>query len=245
MAKHGRSVRILFNEFSLSRFLKSADQSSEVGVLDRTVFESTSKEYALDLEDGKMSCEGFWRGAEEDADEFLSAALGSETQSHLLVAPEGYAAVGKRCLMMLCDVVKYAVKGVATNLVMVSAEFQSSSGMNAGVILHALEAETATGNEASHDGGAATAHGAVAQLHIEEASEEGDETLNVIVQHSVDNSVWVDLISFAQASAVGTERKEVTGTVNRYTRARHVVAGTAPSFTFAVGFARLKSSQAA
>lgn len=91
------------------------------------------------------------------AHEFLSAALGSETQSNLLVAPEGYAAVGKRCLMMVCDVVKHSVKTVATNLVMASAEFQSSSGINHGVILHAHEAETATGN-APHRGGERRPH---------------------------------------------------------------------------------------
>lgn len=240
MAKSGRLVRILFNEFRLSRYLKSAEQMSEAAALDATNFESASKVFVLDVEDGKFSCEGFYQGTTDDADEFLQEALGSETQSNLLVAPEGYSAVGKRVLMMVCDVVKHAVSNVATNLVMISGEFQSSSGINAGVVLHALEAETATGNETSVDNAASSAYGGVAQLHIEIAS--ASDTLDVIVQHSADNSVWVDLITFAQAAVVGTQRVSVTGTVHRYTRERHVIGGTAPSFTYAVGFARLKNS---
>jgi hypothetical protein len=245
MAKHGRLVRILFNEFSLSKFLKSLDLSADAAALDATNFESVHKEVVLDVTDGRLTAEGFYRGTVGDADQYLAAALNAGTQTDLLlVAPEGWAAVGKRAYMMIVDVVKKSTKLVATGLVMVTAEFQSESGINAGALVHALEAETATGSEASyHDNGAATSLGAVAQLEITDASIVGDESLVSVVQHSVDHVVWVDFITFDAATVVGAQRKSVAGTVNRYTRERHTVAGSAPSFTYAVGVARLKPSQ--
>lgn len=244
MAKHGRLVRIFFNRFRLSQHMYEFGLTHEAPAVECTVFESTSKQFTPDAAGGNATCGGYYRGTEEDADEYLNEALGSEAQSHLLIAPEGWASVGKRLFMMLGDVTKKSATTVATALVSIAAEFLSSAGVNTGVVLHALEEETATGSEASyHDNGAATANGAVAQLHVAEATEVGDESLTSVVQHSVDHTVWVDLITFDAATAPGSQRKSVTGTVNRYTRERHAVAGSAPSFTYAVGFARLKPSQ--
>lgn len=65
-------------------------------------------------------------------------------------------------------------------------------------------------------------------------------TWTIKIQHSVDNSVWADLITFTQATAAGgavSESLAVTGTVNRYLQITWTedVAG---SITFAVTFAR-------
>jgi hypothetical protein len=244
MAKHGRHVRIFFEQFRLSAHMHSFSLTHEAPAEECTVFESVTKQFTPDAAGGNASCEGYYRGTEEDADAYLGEALGSDTQANLMIAPEGWSAVGKRVFMMLCDVTKKSAKTIATALVSISADFLSSSGVNTGVILHPREAEAATGAEGTyHDHGAATANGAVAQLHVEEASEVGDESLVSVVQHSADHAVWVDLITFDAASAPGTQRKSVAGAVNRYTRERHAVAGSAPSFTYAVGFSRLKPSQ--
>src|SRR4028118_1985588 len=118
-AKHGRAVRIFFNQYRLSQYLQSGELTADAAALDATVFESSAKEFVLDTEDGQFSAEGFYRGTEEDADEVLREALDSETKSNLFVAPEGYASVGKRVLMMACDAVSHAVKTVATGLIMI------------------------------------------------------------------------------------------------------------------------------
>ncbi len=101
------------------------------------------------------------------------------------------------------------------------------------ILLHPNGQETVTGNAASHDGGASSANGGRANLHILAIT----GTWTVKIQHSSDNSTWADLVTFTSATTTGAETKTVTGTVNRYLRAVHTedVAG---SLTYVVGFAR-------
>jgi len=112
-----------------------------------------------------------------------------------------------------------------------------SGAVEDGTILHALGAETATGNSASQDQTASSSDGGSAYLQITAVSG-SSPTLDAKVQHSADNSSWADLISMTQATALGAERKTVTGTVNRYVRANFTVGGSSPSFTFMLGFYR-------
>lgn len=63
----------------------------------------------------------------------------------------------------------------------------------------------------------------------------------VKIRHSADNAAWADLISFtAITAAPATERKTVTGTINRYwsTSGAYSGAGTGQSITPVIGFAR-------
>jgi hypothetical protein len=113
-----------------------------------------------------------------------------------------------------------------------------------GVILHALSAETATGNTEganSQDNGASSANGAAGYLQVTAISGTG-ATLDAVIRHSADDVTYANLISFAQvvlADARKAERKTVAGTVNRHTAASWTIAGTSPSVTFMVGVKRL------
>jgi len=86
---------------------------------------------------------------------------------------------------------------------------------------------------------AATTNGAVAHLHV--TSKSGTSpTINWKVQHSADNSLWVDLMTFTQATDLTSERIAVTGTVNQYLRATRLGGGSnSPSFECALAIARL------
>src|SRR5262249_50894233 len=124
------------------------------------------------------------------------------------------------------------------NVIMSSAEIQSSSGLGYGVILQPLAALTTTGSGALVDNGVATTKGGAGHLHIT-AFAGTTPTIAVKIQHSVDGTVWVDLITFTTATAEFAERVEVTGTVNRHLRAIRTIGGSGgPSFTTAVAFAR-------
>ena len=247
--KKGRNASVLLNEYDISRYLKKAAPSVGVEMLDGTTFQPPGggKEKVPGTSDGKISAEGFFQakdGTDGDAasliDDILHAIRGAEDASVLTVSPENADAVGRRALLMLVHESNHAVETPVDNLIMTQAEFESTEGLDHGVVLHPVTAETATGNGSSVDNAASTSNGAVAHLHVTAASDDGDETLDVIVQHSVDNSVWVDLITFTQVGAVGSERLSAAGTVNRYLRARRVVGGGgSPSFTFAVAAARL------
>lgn len=112
-----------------------------------------------------------------------------------------------------------------------------------GVILHALVAETATGNTEgadSQDNGASSAAGGAGYLHVIAISGTG-ATFDGKVRHSADDITYADLITFAQvvlADARKADRKAVTGTVNRHLASSWVIAGTTPSISFMIGFKR-------
>jgi hypothetical protein len=89
-------------------------------------------------------------------------------------------------------------------------DFLSSSGLESGVILQPVAALTATGNGTAVDNAAATNNGGAGHLHVTAASGT-TPTLNGKIQHSVDGSTWVDLITFAQKTTVGAERIETAG----------------------------------
>lgn len=241
--KKGRNASVLLNEYDLSRYLKKVAPSVAVEMLDGTAFQPPGghKEKIPGESDAKLGAEGFFHASDgtdpDKLDDILHNIRGSETPSVLTAAPEGADLVGKRALLLLVDESNYSIDTVVGQLIMAQAEFESSlSGLEPGVVLHEVAAETATGSSTSADNGAATTNGAVAHLHVTSAT--ASDTLDVLVQHSVDNSVWVDLVTFTQATDETSERLEVTGTVNRYVRARRVIGGTGPSFSFAVAFAR-------
>jgi hypothetical protein len=77
-------------------------------------------------------------------------------------------------------------------------------------------------------------------LHVVTNSHDGD--LVVKVQHSSDNSTWVDLLTFATVATTVTssERKEVAAatTVDQYLRVTYTMAGSTGSVSFLVSFGR-------
>jgi hypothetical protein len=105
-------------------------------------------------------------------------------------------------------------------------------------LLNSYGAFTATANGVSIDNLAATTKGGVGMIQISAVS---GTTPTIVgkIQHSTDNSVWVDLITFSSANSVSAQVASVSGTVNRYVRAQYTIAGTSPSFTFSMAFGRL------
>lgn len=86
------------------------------------------------------------------------------------------------------------------------------------------------------DDGAGTAFGAQAYLQVTAFSGTG---VDIIIEHSTDNSSWSTLIDFGTQNAIGASRASVanTTTVNRYVRAS-TGTGTFSSVTFSVAFMR-------
>lgn len=240
--KRGLNASVLFNGYDLSRYFKNAAPGTDIELLDATTFQPTSgdKEYLVGFEDGKLSLEGFFQSDSVNAaavDDVINSVIGSTTRQVITVSPENADTLGNRCFVIDADTVAYKVSSPVSGLVMCSSEIQSSSGLGYGFILQVLTALTATGNGTSIDNSASSANGGAGHLHVT-AKSGTSPTLDVKIQHSTNNSTWVDLITFTQKTAIGAERIEVTGTINRYARAIRTIGGTSPSFTAAVSFAR-------
>lgn len=117
--------------------------------------------------------------------------------------------------------------------------FQVSAQANAygaewGNLLTAgLVNNTAAATGTTYDSGSGTSNGLQAYLHVSSFT---GTSVTVKVQHSTNGTAWSDLLSFTAATGIGTERKSVTGTVNRYLRV--VTSGTFSDATFCVNAVR-------
>ena len=229
-------AKVLVDAYDLTAFLKKVNMSREREVLDMTTLASgRAREHMPGLKSGAVSAEGLHDGVVLGIDEILNAALGGGAAKNVTIIDAN--AVGGDCHLCLANETKFAVSLQPGSITQANAEFTASDGIDAGVVLHAAGAETATGNGASVDNAAATTNGGVAHLHASAATGTTPSAA-IKIQHSVDGSTWVDLVTFAAVTATVAQRVEVTGTVNRYLRAIRTITGTTPSITYAVAFAR-------
>lgn len=233
----GRRAVVLYGKVDLTSYFREYTGTSEVDIPDTTTFGETARRRSVvGLRNGSMGLSGFFDPVTDGSDEELQAALAAANPTVVTVGKDGIA-VGARVDMLSARKTRYSVSAPVDGVVAVAADVVGDGGLEYGKSHHALAAETVTGNSASVDNLASSANGGVGHVHCTAASGTAP-TLAAIIQHSTDDSVFVDLINFTQLAVAGSERKAVTGTVNRYTRNRHVIAGTGPSFTFSDCFAR-------
>lgn len=232
---HGKSSVVLFKEFNLSSYFNSADISQSMEPAESTTFGASAKTFIVGLRDGTISMSGLYDGAADAVDEEIRGSLASATDPVLTFAPKA-TAVGDKCYLAGVKTTNYSISSPVADIVSIKADFQASGGIDNGVILHIVEAETGTENGSSVDNGAASTNGYCAHLH---ATLVDVTSMTVKVQHSTDDAVWADLVTFTNVTGTTetSERVTGTGTVNRYVR-YIISAFTGTSATFAVAFAR-------
>jgi hypothetical protein len=236
----GKGLRVLANERDVSGSIAGASATHQRAVSDVTV---VTTDGGMNFVPGLMSGAIALRGP-SDSDSALQsevqAAIGVDNTLLVTVCPDGYTAVGKPAMFTLGDPSDYTMDAQVADALGYVVTSTADESVDMGWIVHALAAETADGNGTAVDRGAApatpTTNGAMAAIHVTAFS--GLTSAAIKIQHSTDNSVWADLVSFAAVTAVGAERKLVAKgtTVNRYVRAVTDVTGTG-SVTFLVALA--------
>lgn len=237
---HGKNTTVLFKATDLSRFFNDSTTSRSVETAETTTYQAdeSAKSYIVGHADGTISLSGLFDGDVGAVDDVLTTQLGVDGVNPVLVAP-AILSIGLRGHIADVDQTSHEVANPIADVVSTSAEFQATGGIGSAVVLHALGAETSSTNSASVDNAASTAQGGVAQLHVVANTRNG--VVTVKVQHSSDNSTWVDLATFSNVSASTTTSERVSvavGTVNRYLRAISTVGGSTGSISYAVAFAR-------
>lgn len=234
---HGSVGRVYVNGFDLSAFLKSASAAEEIDAHDTTTFGATAKTYMPGLVDATISAEGLFSGAVGATNAVLSAALRGHAPDLWTWLPAGDID-GTFGYGVSTHITSYEVNSPVDDLVSVTTEAQSNVGLEQVQILHPLAARATTTNGTARDNTVLTAAGGVAYLQVTAASG-GTPNLTVRIQHSVDASAWVDLITFTAVTAANNaQRLTVAGTVNRHVRAAWTITGSTPSFTFHAAFGR-------
>lgn len=248
---HGAAAKLYANGYQLSRFLQDVNLGSDLGEDDVTCIGQTTtpfyKSFLAGSSETILKAEGLFDGSSETYDPtrdppkpgidyVLNAALGAATSPKLTYLPYGDG-FGYYGYGMQADESKYDIVKVVDQVVKVSAEFRSDTGLERGVILEAdgtVRSSSSSGTSVNQ--GASSSLGASAILQARVWS--GGGSAVVKVQHSSDNVNWVDLITFSAVSAEPeAQRVAVTGTVNQYVRADWTLEG-GTSIVFQLLFCR-------
>lgn len=229
---HGKDTRVLVNELAASSKLRAVTINNSRALGEVPCFGDEGEKFIPGLRSGTLTLEGPF----EDNTLYTEFQAANGTDNGLLVsaAPSGFA-VGRPVATAIGDLSSHEITSPVSDPVGWTVEAQADDLVDFGVSLHDLTAETATGNGTSVDNAASSANGGIGVLHVTAYS--GLTSVVFKIQHSTDNSVWVDLITFTTVTAVTSERIAVSGTVNRYTRLIWTATGSG-SVTFAGAFAR-------
>jgi hypothetical protein len=238
---HGKLSALAYKDLDATTYLTSAEASRALEVVENSTFGTLDKTYQSGMADGKVSCSGYWDGSVKAVDEIFNATFSYSTDDLLTFAINGGFKPGARARLAAVQTVGYSATAATGALVSIKTDFDVDGGIFGGRALTDRTPISGTVTYASADFGAdfaAATSGAFAHLHITQNTRSTATTYKL--QHSVDNSVWVDLAPTLTVNATTTQasRLDITGTVNRYVRVVATpVAGTG-TITALVAIAR-------
>ena len=232
---NGAEVRVYLGDRDVSGDLTSIAPAASADTHEVTNFNSNGwKQSDAGLVGWTASVDGFYDPAVGGYGRQLNELLGS-TGGILSIYDGAADAVGKGGWLGSEAILTERSEPVSVaDLVKLNGVLQGSgrAGMNAR-LLHPDGQESASGTGDSLDNSTASDNGGRANLHVTAAT----GRWAVKIEHSTDNSMWADLVTFSSINAGTSFTKEVSGQVNRYLRARWT-EGAAGSVTFVLGFAR-------
>jgi hypothetical protein len=230
----GRLAGLLLDIYTIGQFLTNVDAEIDNDMLDATTFGASAKSYVLGEGDGKFGVQGYVDNtAGTGSDAILAAAVSGGASKVLTFCPQGLTTIGNLAKLATVNPGNYKLGTPVGGLVSWSADLPPTGGVFAGVLLEPLTQKTNAGNSASSvDNAASSANGGVGTLHCTSYT---SGTGTAKIQHSSDNSTFVDLITFSNITAATAQLSAVAGTVNRYTRGAWTGTFVA---TFALAFAR-------
>lgn len=232
---HGKNTELWLGGKDISEWCNSLDLKADVDTAETTTFKKTYKTHIGGMSGGSVETGGLYDPDLSD----VRSTLGVSAGAVLTAGPAGMGAVGDPCRLVKVLTNAYAESAPVGGVVAFKWGVMADGSIGYGTVLHPLVSETADGNGSTHTGpvGGST-NGAVAHLHVTGLG--AGDTILATIEHSTDGTVWVTLDSFTLASAVGAERIDIPGTINRYTRVVWDLtsAGT-PAVTFGAALARL------
>lgn len=237
---HGTAARVWLDGYGASCSLNEVSIEADIDTAETTVLCDTAKTYIPGLEDGTFEASGFFTSDPDAPDETFEAWLDARKRVIFPTAfhPEGADAVGDPGYMLNGMLSSYSVETTVEDAATIELEIQTSNGIERGLMLHPHATETADDVSTELDNGADSANGASALLSVSSISGTTPE-LDVIVQHSDDNAVWVPLMTFSTVDTTSSEYLTATGAVERYVRVSWTLTGTDdPEATFNVIFRR-------
>lgn len=241
--RHGKTTGVYLSNFNASPFFNSFESARTVDTHETTPFESEAKTYSAGQNDGTASLSGFYdvnatplAGGEE----LLEALYVAEADFPMSVFLDGGVVVGRQCRMATVLHSAYSVSAAVGDMITVKADLTVDGGVRFGKCLNGKAPITGTVTGTAADYGTTdwlASSGGIG--HIHPIANTRSTNTEVKIQHSADNSVWVDLMTVNIAAGNTTPVIATSAIANlRYVRALITpVAGTG-SATIIVAFAR-------
>lgn len=238
---HAKLAALLFKDADLSAYFNALDADRTIEAADVSAFGTLDKAYIPGMAEGKLSASGFFDGSLKAVDEYLNSAITSNVDDVATFFLNGGVKPGARCRMAYVETVSVSATSATGDVVGCKAEFTADGGHFGGRALTDKVAISATTTypTVDHTVDFATAtSGAFAHVHVIQNTRNVASTIKL--QHSVDNSVWVDLAPTVTVNATTTQatRLDITGTVNRYVRAVNTLTAGTGTITAIVALSR-------
>lgn len=243
--RSGHLSYVAYDKLNASEFLNQSEWNYSLTNAETTHYKSAAKEYIPGIAEGSLSLAGMYdAGATPTTgpDSVLDALTDRTTPFPVTMFLDGGAFPGRRCYLANVLQRSYTPSSPIGGVVEMKVETVTNARPKSGSCLtdeSTAYTTAATTNGTSVDNAAATNNGATINIHVPANTWTG--TTTVKVQHSTDNAVWVDVTGSTQvvpASTAAAYTLDVTGTVNRYTRAVVTTAAGSGSVRVLVAIAR-------
>lgn len=235
MTIHGTAARFYYGAMDMSGYAEQVEQQLSRSLAEYRPLSGTAVRRLGGHRDARITLTGGALDTSVGAnDAYVWARLAEDTERVWAFLPMGDA-VGQAC---------YCGQAVGENqqrvagddIVRLPVAMLSTEDIDRCVILRALAAGGISPG-ATHNGGAASANGGAAYLICTAISGAG-ATLAVTFEDSANGTDWATLVAMTALTAVGSERKIVTGAVRQYLRVSWTLTGSTPAATWFAAFGR-------
>jgi hypothetical protein len=240
MAQITSGAFVAINGVDLSLILKNLKINGSADIKDRTALGHTAKHYIKGLVERSVSSETYFKASAvtaEDANGLFQTALTDRDSGYFLLFGNAGAAPGDLAEMLNIKTAKYDIDQVVGELLMAQFEAKATKTAtadiyNQGVFIFNQTVITDT-NGASYDSGSGGT-GYLIQIHVLSTVATGEDGL-VTIQHSTNNSTWVDLIvSTTHGENTAVQASSTLTTVNRYVRVVGVPSDASATIVVAI-----------
>lgn len=236
--RHGKNSGVLMGKYDISAYLNEASASMSLETAETSTFGTSAKTYILGQNDATISFSGLFDGDAGAISAAFEDVIGNDLTPAITLAYDGGVVEGRSCAIANGKQTSYEVSAPVADVVSLNGEFQVTGGLRQGILIAANSALTSSTTGTVFDNTASTAIGATANLHVTANTRNSSSVIKI--QHSVDKSTWVDLITFTTVGSTTTtsESLSVSGTVNRYLRANTTLSAGTGSITITLSISR-------
>ena len=231
--KHGTAAKVYLTNLDISCYLESVGLTLERDMVDIRVLCAGAVKRIIGWKGATLDLEGVYDAASHEAEIWDLIDTAEEGVAVVLFGGEALGAPG----YMTEVLVSSEQISAGNDAIKMPSQAFGLGTIRRGVILHAMEEETTSGDGDSLDQSASSLNGGAAYLVVPAIG--AGATLEVKVQDSDDEILWDDLIVFTVDGADGPvgSLAEAAGAVGQYIRTVWTLGGVGEA-TFFVGWAR-------